>query len=162
MTNMQLYWSRKLLNAPLTTSLVVGYFLIGLIDAKALELITEREAALPPLPQADLSFRAGVTRGPKAILVSPGEAETGVRSPLHFQIKFDSYPGVKADPATVKVTYLKSPVVDLTERLKGAITSDGIDVPVAEVPPGKHWIRIEMRDTRGLRSSGSFVLNVNR
>jgi hypothetical protein len=44
---------------------------------------------------------------------------------------------------------MKSPFVDLTPRLKNAISANGIDFSKAEVPPGTHTIRITVKDSEG-------------
>jgi hypothetical protein len=122
-----------------------------------LTLITEAEAGLPALPAASMTMRAGVTRGPKVILVSPaGDA----KSPLHLRLKFESFGGAKIDPASVKVTYLKNPSVDLTKRLAPATQPDGIDVTAAEIPAGVHHIRVNLKDSEGRAGAASFALKV--
>ena len=80
-----------------------------------LVLVTASEAALPSVPVGELS-RRGVTRGPKITLVSPAKPD-GNKSPLHFELKFETFGGAKIDPAALKVSYLKKPSVDLTERV---------------------------------------------
>jgi hypothetical protein len=81
-----------------------------------------------------------------------------VRSPLHLQLKFQTFGGAKIDPASVKITYLKSPAVDLTSRV-GPV-ADGIDLAAAEVPPGVHHIRVNVKDSDGRAGSASFALKV--
>jgi hypothetical protein len=75
-----------------------------------LVLITEAEAKLPAVSTVNMAMRAGVTRGPKIILLSPvGDGQVG--SPLHLRLKFESFGGAKIDLSSVKVTYLKNPAV---------------------------------------------------
>ena len=45
-------------------------------------LITADEAKRPQAPQGDLSFRAGVSRGPSITLVSPNPSDANVHSPV--------------------------------------------------------------------------------
>jgi hypothetical protein len=125
-----------------------------------LVLITPQEAQLPPAANVSLTMRAGITRGPKILLASP-QAEVGSHSPIHFQVKFESFGGAKVDPASVKVTYLKTPSVDLTDRLKPLTQLDGIDVNVAEVPPGIHNIRVDVKDSDGRAGTANFTLKVS-
>jgi hypothetical protein len=89
-------------------------------SAAKVVLITAAEANLPHSPDVPLTTRAGVTRGPKIVLVSPA-ADADVKSPLHLRLKFETFGGAKIDLSSVKVTYLKNPAVDLTARL-GPIT----------------------------------------
>jgi hypothetical protein len=124
-----------------------------------LVLITEAEASLPALPAASMTMRAGVTRGPKVILVSPA-GDANVKSPLHLRLKFESFGGAKIDPASVMVTYLKNPSVDLTKRLAPAMQPDGIDFAAVEIPAGVHPIRVNLKDSEGRAGTASFALKV--
>ena len=132
---------------------------IGLwAEAQAGEvLITQDEAKLPPAKGAIATDRRGITRGPKIEFLSPGDA---ARSPMHLQLKFESFGGAKIDPDSVKVTYLKSPTVDLTPRLKSFVQATGIDMPAVEVPAGDHLVRVDIKDSDGRVGSTSFVLKV--
>lgn len=116
-------------------------------------LISPKEAELPNSPPT-LSTR-GISRGPAIKLNSP-ESDAPVISPFEFKVSFDARGDSKIDPNSVKVIYMKSPFVDLTPRLKNAISSNGIDFSKAEVPPGTHSIRISVKDTEG-REANSVV-----
>jgi hypothetical protein len=123
-------------------------------------LITEAEAKLPALSDVSLNTRAGVTRGPKVMLVSPS-AKTGVKSPIHLQVKFKTFGGAEIDPSSVKVTYLKNPAVDLTPRIGPITKASGIDLTTAEVPAGVHHIRVNVKDSDGRAGSASFALKIS-
>lgn len=60
------------------------------------------------------------------------------------------------------MTYLRSPSVDLTERVKPGLTEKGIDLKAAEVPPGEHQIRVSVQDSDGRASNAVLKLNVTR
>ena len=120
-------------------------------------LITADEAKLPPPRGAVAVDRRGITRGPKIDFISQGDE---VHSPLHFQLKFESFGGAKIDPDSVKVTYLRTPNVDLTPRIKSFINATGIDMPDAEMPAGDHMVRVDIKDSDGRTGSTSFVLKV--
>src|SRR5262245_39695335 len=122
-------------------------------------LITELEANLPALPTESLTNRAGVTRGPKITMLSPA-GDPDVKSPLRLRLKFETFGGAKVDLASVRVTYLKNPTVDLTRRLTASTQADGIDVAEAEVPPGVHHIRVNVKDSEGRAGAASFALKV--
>lgn len=120
-------------------------------------LITEEEAKLPPPRGAIVTDRRGITRGPKIELV----ADTAtIHSPMHLQLKFESYGGAKIDPDSVKVTYLRTPNVDLTSRVKAFVQSTGIDIPDVQLPAGDHMVRVDIKDSDGRPGSTSFVLKV--
>lgn len=116
-------------------------------------LITPKEAELPDVPPT-LSTR-GISRGPTIKMNSP-ESNAPVVSPFEFKVSFDARGESKIDLSSVKVIYMKSPFVDLTPRLKSAISANGIDFAKAEVPPGTHTIRITVKDTEG-RETNSVV-----
>jgi hypothetical protein len=131
---------------------------VSLSTARAAHvLITEEEAKLPPPRGAVAADRRGITRGPKIDVVLQGDQ---VHSPMHFQLKFESFGGAKIDPDSVKVTYLRTPNVDLTPRIKPFVQPTGIDMPDVELPVGDHMVRVDIRDTDGRVGSMSFVLKV--
>lgn len=123
-------------------------------------LITEAEAGLPASPDAGLTLR-GVTRGPSIEQVSPAP-DTGIKSPLPIKIKFIARNNAAIEVDSVKITYLKSPSVDLTARLKSHLTADGIEVLQAQVPPGKHVLRVDIKDTQGRTTTSMIKLSVDK
>lgn len=120
-------------------------------------LITADEAKLPPPKGAVAADRRGITRGPKIEFVAVAEP---VHSPMHLQLKFDAFGGAKIDPDSVKVTYLRTPNVDLTSRVKSFVAPSGIDMPDVELPEGEHMVRVDIKDTDGRVGTTSFVLKV--
>ena len=125
-------------------------------QAANLVLITADEAKLPPPGVVPASSR-GVTRGPKVELVS----QTGtVHSPSPLQLKFQTFGGAKVDLEAVQATYLRSPNVDLTPRIKPFVTVGGINVPAAELPPGEHVLRVDIKDSDGRSGTATFMLKV--
>ena len=127
--------------------------------ASAASLISAKEAALPPAAGA-LATR-GISRGPAIKLASP-EADTPVVAPFDFKVIFEARGDAKIDPGSVKVVYMKSPFVDLTPRLKSAISANGIDFAKAEVPPGTHTIRVTVKDSEGRETNSVLNLVVNK
>ena len=138
-------------------------FLTGLIvtasSLTAAPLISAKEAALPAA-SGTLATR-GISRGPSVKMVSP-EADTSVSSPIDFKVSFEARGEGKIDPESVKVVYMKSPFVDLTPRLKGAISAQGINFAKADVPPGAHTIRVTVKDNDGRETNSVFTLNVTK
>jgi hypothetical protein len=133
-------------------------FISWSVPARAAQvLITEEEAKLPPPRGAVAADRRGITRGPKIDVVLVGEQ---IHSPMHFQLKFESFGGAKIDPDSVKVTYLRTPNVDLTPRIKAFVQPTGIDMPDVELPVGDHMVRVDIKDSDGRIGSTSFVLKV--
>lgn len=67
-------------------------------DSTRIVLITADEAQLPLAANADLTFRAGISRGPAIELVSPKPSGASVQSPVHLQLKFEGRGGAQIDP----------------------------------------------------------------
>ena len=122
-------------------------------------LISEAEGKLPQSAETGMATR-GITRGPGVEQVSPASGSHDIKSPVPLKIKFIGRNNVPIDPATVKLTYLKTPAVDLTERVKAHVTKDGIDMPQAEMPPGTHFIRLDVKDAEGRSTSTTISLVV--
>ena len=127
--------------------------------AFAAPLISAKEAALPPA--AGTLTTRGISRGPAIKLASP-EADTPVAAPFDFRVNFEPRGDAKIDPSSVKVVYMKSPFVDLTPRLKGAISANGIDFAKADVPPGTHTIRVTVKDSEGRETNSVLNLVVSK
>ena len=123
-------------------------------------LITEAEAALPTPPDVAMSLR-GITRGPAIEQVTPEEMKP-VKSPTPIKIKFTARNNAEIDKDSLKVTYIKTPSVDLTARLKAHVKGDGIEMTAAELPAGTHILRIDVKDTQGRASTALFKMSVTK
>ncbi len=123
-------------------------------------LVTAEEAKLPPPKGAIAVASRGITRGPRIELADIDKGE--LHSPLHLQIKFQAFGGATIDVNSLQVTYLRSPNVDLTPRVKPFAKPTGIDIPDAEMPPGEYDVRIDVRDSDGRVSTASFMLKVTQ
>ena len=129
------------------------------VNAQAAPLITPTEAALPAASGA-MATR-GITRGPAVKMVSP-QTDQAVKGPFDWKVQFEARGGEKIDPSSVKVTYVKSPFVDLTPRIQSAISADGINFEKAEVPPGEHVLRITVKDSAGRETNSTMTLKVEK
>jgi CheY-like chemotaxis protein len=126
--------------------------------AGAVTLITESEAALP----SDTTAGRGISRGPRVTVVSPPPSGGLVRSPVNFRLHFETFGGAKINVESVVITYKKLPPIDLTQRVTAFITSEGIAMPVAEVPPGTHRIEVEVKDSDGRAGWADFTFRVGK
>ncbi len=129
-------------------------------QSQPIVLITADEAKRPRQPTADLSFRAGISRGPAINLLMPDAASAALQSPVHLELKFAAHGGAKIDQGSFKLTDVVVPAVDLTDRVKSFTKADGIDIPAAEIPPGIYTIHAEIKDSDGRSGSLTFTLNV--
>lgn len=146
---------RSLLTAAI---LAIGFALIAGTPASAgTVLISADEAKLPPPKGAVGVATRGITRGPKVAYIGAADV---TKSPMRLQLKFESFGGAKIDTDSLKVTYVKTPAVDLTPRLKPFVKSDGIDMPDAELPAGDHLIRVDVKDSDGRVATTSFTLKI--
>ncbi len=139
---------------------VVAIFLGIQPMAIAVDLITAKEAQLPAAA-GELKTR-GISRGPAIKVLSPDVGSAPISAPFDLKVQFESRGGKKIDPASVKVTYLKSPMVDLTGRMKPAISESGISFEKAQVPPGDHAVRITVKDVEGRESNSVINLAVKK
>jgi methionine-rich copper-binding protein CopC len=151
----------RLKAAALTVATLGALNGVRLAPAHAEVLITEQEAMRPPAaPKAEEASR-GIFRAPKIEVLSPPEAGT-VTSPLNLKLKFESFGGTKIDEDSVRVIYLKNPSVDLTPRLKKHLKSNGIEMDVAEAPPGEHHLKVEVKDSDGHLGTADVVFKVTK
>jgi hypothetical protein len=121
-------------------------------------LVTAEEAKLPPPKGAFAVAARGITRGPRIELAEIDKGD--LHSPVHLQIKFQAFGGATIDLNGLQVTYLKTPTVDLTPRVRPFAQPAGIDMPDAELPPGNHEMRVDVRDSDGRVSTANFILKV--
>jgi hypothetical protein len=129
--------------------------LFSVASAQAqLKLITDEEARLPDSHQ--LQTRA-ITRGPAVRLSSSSEVSA---KGFPLKIQFEARGGAKIDVSSVKLEYLKAPIVDLTDRVRPYIKPDGLEIPSALVPIGEHAIRVSLKDGDGRSGTASFSIKV--
>ena len=143
----------------------LGFLLVGIaviaagsMPAYAAQvLITAEEAALPPPKGAVATERRGITRGPKVDVVT-GAGQ--LKSPTRLQLNSSPMAAQRSIPDSVKMTYLRTPNVDLTPRVRSFVQPTGIDMPEVELPAGEHMVRVDIKDTDGRVGTTSFILKV--
>jgi len=117
------------------------------------KLITEAEAQTPNL---QVPATRAISRGPGISLQSP--AEVAAKS-FAFKLAFEPRGGAKIDESTLKIEYLKQPVIDLTSRFKPGLNGNVLELPQASVPAGAHPIRVSVRDSEGREAQTVIRLN---
>jgi hypothetical protein len=144
---------------PIKLALIYLYCFLFSSSIFAAQLIISSEADLPAATSVPAT--RGISRGPAVKLEFPN-ANTPVVAPFDLKLRFEARGDSKIDLESVKVIYLKSPFVDLTPRLKNAISANGIDFVKAEVPPGSHLIRISVKDSEGRETNLLLTLVVSK
>lgn len=134
------------------------YAAAAAVQAQTLQLITSDEAKLPNAT-GQIATR-GITRGPGIKVLSPDPTLKSIKGPFDLKIAFEPRGGSKIDPASATITYLKTPAVDLTARVKSGIKPEGIEISKAAVPPGEHQIRVTVKDDEGRQTSQVVTLTV--
>ena len=122
-------------------------------------LISADEGALPPSSDATkipVATRA-ITRRPDLILVSPTKS---VNSPFELQFKFQAHGSSGIKPESFHLVYLKSPTVDLTKRVLPYVQANGLVMPQAEAPAGRHVIEARIADSDGRETVAVFAFEV--
>ncbi len=117
-----------------------------------LRLVTEEEARRP---DARVPTTRAITRGPGLKLISSAEVSAG-NFPMKVQVERRG--GVQIDPQSVRVEYLKEPVVDITDRVKARFAGDSLDIPQATLPTGEHHFRVTIKDADGRQGSTLFSI----
>lgn len=140
-------------------SLALLIFALPALAAGPLTLITEEEARLPA---GDVQKMRGITRGPTVEQISPKAEAKSVKSPLDFKLRFVAHGGASIDAESVQLLYVKSPPVDLTERVAAYVGEDGIAIGKATLPPGEHVMVVSVTDSSGRRGQSVIKLTVEK
>lgn len=88
--------------------------------------------------------------GPKIEVLKPtngGSAPPPVEVDIKFVPKMSP-----VDPSSLKVHVVKFINIDITDRVRAHASAEGIHVPGAQIPSGKHTVRISIADKDGLNS----------
>lgn len=121
---------------------------------KGMWLITPEEAAMAPAKETSgrdpTQIGAESNLGPKIEVLKPLDGGSA-QSPVEVDIKFIRKMS-PVDPASLKVSVVKFINIDITDRVRTYASADGIQVPAAQLPSGKHTVRVSIADQDGLRS----------
>ena len=128
--------------------------------AAPVNLILPQEAQLPPPREVPVGSR-GVTRGPLIRMVAPGASPQTVGGSFWLRVEFVGRGGARIDPSTLRVRYLRAWEVDISERLRPFATPEALEVREARVPPGRHLLKIDIRDDGGRQSEAVVEITMN-
>jgi hypothetical protein len=88
---------------------------------------------------------------PKIIVDKPNQ-NAGLNRPFPIKIRFVPSDGARIDLDSLQVDVLKLIKISLIPRLKPYLSSDGIDVPEAQIPSGTYNLHIAVTDDHGRRT----------
>ena len=163
----------------LSTSLDSGaVFLLGLTFgapgvaiAKIVLLVTESEASLPDAPAALSPQPGGVpgaapglgrgleAPGPRIVVMSPEDGHA-YAPPVAIDVRFEPAGDGAVDLGSLKVEYLKFLTIDITDRVRPYVSTAGIRIEQAELPAGRHRVRISIADLGGAVASRTLEFTV--
>jgi hypothetical protein len=137
--------------------LVVGMMGLNLTKPVCAEmLISAEESRRPP----DMARGRDIFRGPTIRVISPSVNAGTTTSPFHLQLTFLGHAGFQIDLDSLAVTYKKLQPVNLTERVRPFASPNGIDMPIADDPPGDHTFVVDVSDTAGRKGELTFSISV--
>lgn len=118
-------------------------------------LITPEEAAMAPASDANGLYGGGlidigredINTGPQIEILKPAD---GARMPSPVEVAVRFVPRLDAvDLASLKVSIVKFITIDITDRIRPYATAEGIQLKEANIPSGKHRVRITVSDKAG-------------
>lgn len=141
---------------------------MGMLDivqagkGQELWLITPQEAAMAPAREnglgGEIPVAAESEMGPKIDVIKPNHGGSAP-APVEVDIKFT--PKISpVDPTSLKVSVVKFINIDITDRLRAFVSPTGIRISGAQLPSGKHTVRISIADQDGLRSVKDVIFEV--
>ncbi|MDH5641949.1 MAG: hypothetical protein OEY28_11705 [Nitrospira sp.] len=129
------------------------------VEAEDLWLISPEEAAYAPAPEESLIRSRGLnSKGPRIDVLKPAD-DAPQQSPLEILVQFHPNP-VAINPDSVKVQLVKFISIDITDRVKPYLSESGLNVKEANIPSGKHLVRITVSDGKGETNSKEIELQV--
>lgn len=118
--------------------------------SQAPSLVTEAEVAESMAAGGMLTPRSRMpVEAPRIELVSP-DVRVPVSVPTKIELRFVGTTPGEPRPETFRVLY-GALRIDITERLLGVakVTKDGISVPQAVLPAGRHQLALSVKDSLG-------------
>lgn len=148
------------------TFIIVGFLLLLAVTASAAEkrwLITPEEAARAgSAAVADFAEPMAVApgSGPLIVIEDPRLLER-LRSPVNIRVNFKpGESGLPPDMKSFSATLRGFISIDITDRLREYLRDTTLAVEQADLPTGKHRIRMVVADTAGNLTARDLMLMV--
>ncbi len=131
-------------------SLIISLFLVSVAytGPETITLITKEEGAIKEAPHNLYEVGRVFNDGPDIKLLEPGTSVENI-APVRVAIRFVPVEGNEIDLSKLKVEYLKFVTINLTDRVLPYTTKDGIIIEKADLPAGKHTLRVTIGDIKG-------------
>ncbi len=129
--------------------------------AAAIQLVTPQELAAdraaPDVPPA----RSLPTPGAPQIELDAPRLDASLKSPIDIKLRWIAEDGATVVANTLRILYGRLGI-DITRRVAASlkVTGSGMEVTGAELPAGKHRIRIEVSDDHKRTGSRTFEVTV--
>ncbi len=149
------------------TLLFLGSFLLLILSAGVAKagsnwLVTPSEAAKIAFP-ADSSMvpQAAVEGVGPSILVKQPKLLEKVTSPIDIFVSFvPGKSGKGPDMETLQVTLIGLLDFDITDRVQKYVVGESLDIIDADLPKGRHKIRLSIKDVGGSPNERDLVIRV--
>ena len=106
-----------------------------------------------------------VEDAPLIIVLQPGAMDTeghGLPAPIDFIMRFEPQGEAKIDLDSIKISYKMLIWKDVTKRIleHADITEEGFEALGADIPTGKHKMRLEVKDTFGRKARTQITFRI--
>jgi hypothetical protein len=143
------------------TAVLLSLSLFSPVQADAIWLITQEEAAKPAAPPGQRLIRRAMPAGPRIVVIRP-KTDDVQHSPLAVSVRFEPRENVPVDLGSLKVVVQKLFDIDITDRVMPFASPEGIMIDDAKIPSGEHLVEISVADMEGRRSSEIVKLSVGK
>jgi hypothetical protein len=126
-------------------------------ETKLVILVTETDMRLAPDSPTRKELPPERPNHPMITIKKPARGES-VPPIFDLKVKFESAVGASIDVRSVMVVY--KDFIPITHRIRRHITTNGIDIKNARVPPGAHELTILVSDTEGRMSTSRLNFTV--
>jgi hypothetical protein len=136
-------------------------FALTTLPAAAIQLVTPQElAADRAAPDAPLTRALPVPGAPLIELDAP-KLDASLKSPIDIKLRWTAEEGAAVQTNSLRILYGRLGL-DITKRVAASlkVTATGMEVTGAELPSGKHRIKIEVSDDRKRIGSRTFEVTV--
>ena len=134
-------------------------FSSGFAGDDAVTLLTEEEGAMREALPGFYELSRALNDGPEIQIITP-KSNNEYKAPLKVSILFIPNENNDVDLSKLKVECLKFITINITKRILPFATKEGINIENAELPKGKHKIRVTVGDSKGGITKEVFIAKI--